>query len=312
MSPQQKATFRRISHAEDELRAIEGMADEIGRIWEEQMPGVVAQIIETTGSGDLMAAIRAGAVDVAPLGERTSTDHAARAVMTATTPREDRRLDPVFGGFIEKVVDIVCAADGFPLLDADAVGLMQSMERESLVVFDGSAAARSSEVDAATRFMAFLPYFPEMPFDEVLDLKRDLAPPLARFRGEMVRLAQGFGRPLDATFVTDVEDAWRQSVAPALADIREALADHGLLRDVASVARGDVTRLISEAGGILAASHANLVNLSNLLTMGAAAAVPTLHTLGKAVNQRMATERDVERQGFYFLHRVGEASLRRA
>jgi hypothetical protein len=312
MSPQQKARFRRMTNAGDELRAIDEMVDGISRIWEEQMPDVIEQIIDMTGSRELVAAIRAGAVEVAPLGDRMPTDHLSQTVIAATTPREGRQPDPMFDGFLETIIEVVSGAGGFPLLDGDAVGLVQSMERESLVVFDGSTATRSSEVDAATRFMAFLPYFPQMPLDEVLDLKRDLGPPLERFRSEMVKLSRDFARPIDDTFVADVEDAWRESVSPALADIREALAEHGLLREVASIARGDVTRLVSEAGGVMAASHANLVKLSDLVTIAAAAAVPALHTLGKAVNDRMAAERDVLKQGFYFLHKVDEEAQRRA
>ncbi|MGI8807466.1 MAG: hypothetical protein ACR2KK_06435 [Acidimicrobiales bacterium] len=312
MSPQQRAMFRRMTNAGDELRAIDEMVDSISRIWEKQMPHVLAQIIDMTGSRELVAAIRAGAVEVAPLGDRTPTDHLSSTVIAATTPREDRQPDPMFDGFLETIVEVVSGAGGFPLLDGDAVGLVQSMERESLVVFDGSTARRSSEVDAATRFMAFLPYFPHMPLDEVLDLKRELGPPLARFRSEMVKLARDFARPIDDTFVADVENAWRGSVAPALADIREALAEHGLLQEVASIALGDVRRLVSEAGGVMAASHAKLINLSQLVTIAAAAAVPALDTLAKAVNDRMAAKRDVMKQGFYFLHKIDKEAQRRA
>lgn len=186
------------------------------------------------------------------------------------------------------------------------------MERESHVVFGGATAARSEEVDAATRFMAYLPYFARMPLDEVLDLRSELAEPLARFRSEMVKLSRDFARPIDPSFAVDVDDAWRERVAPALVDIREALAEHGLLREVASVARGDVARLFSEAGGVLAASHANLVSLSEFVTVAAAAAVPALHTLGKAVNERLNATSDVQKQGFYFLHKVDEETRRRA
>lgn len=312
MSPQQKAVFRRLTDAGDQLSALDEMVAGISRIWEEQMPGVIEQILEGTGSSDLIAAIRAGAVEVAPLGGRTPTDHLSQTVIAATTPQADREPDPMFDGFLETIVEVVSGSTGFPLLDPDAVGLVQSMERESVVVFGGSTAARSSEVDAATRFMAYLPYFSQMPLDEVLDLRGELRPPLARFRNEMVKLSRDFARPIDQSFVADVEDAWRQRVAPALADIREALAEHGLLREVASVARGDVARLFSEAGGVMAASHANLVSLSDFVTVAAAAAVPALHTLGKAVNERLDARRDVQKQGFYFLHKLDEEARRRA
>jgi hypothetical protein len=62
----------------------------------------------------------------------------------------------------------------------------------------------------------------------------------------------------------------------------------------------------------MAASHANLVSLSDFVTATAAAAVPALHTLGKAVNERLTAKRDVQKQGFYFLHKVDEQARRRA
>src|SRR5438477_28816 len=84
-----------------------------------------------------------------------------------------------------------------------------------------------------------------------VDLRRHLTAPLVRFRGEMGRLATEFeARSFDPGFSAEVEDAWRTRVEPALVDIREALAEHGLLREVASVALGDPRRLIAEAGGV--------------------------------------------------------------
>jgi hypothetical protein len=312
MSPQQRARLKRTSGANFDLNAIDEMTKEISRIWAADMPAVVEDIIETTSSAELVTAIHAGAVTVAPLGDRSSADHVARSVTAATSSRPNPEPDPMFDGFLETIVDVVSGTgDGFPLLDGDAAELVKSMESESIVMFDGTTATRSSEVDAASRFMGFLPYFPEMPMDEVLDLKLTIGEPLIRFRGEMVKLAQDFARPIDDGFVRDVENAWRGAVAPALADVREALGQQGLLKGAATVVRGDVRRLAAEAGGVLAASHANLLKLSSLVTLATVAGLPALDTLGIAVNERMKAERDVAKQGFYFLHRIDEEARRR-
>jgi hypothetical protein len=271
------------------------------------MPRAIEQILETTGAGELIDAVRAGVVEISPLGQRTSTDHVASSIIAASEPTGSSG-DPAFDGFLETIVDTISTGERFPLLDADAAGLVQSMEREAVLVFGGSTAARSSEIGAAARFMAFLPTFPLLDLAEVIDLRRELDAPLSRFRSEIAKLSKQFSRSIDECFALEVEDAWRERVAPALADIRETLAEHGLLREVASVARGDVKAIFAEAGGVVATSHVDLLHLSHLVTLGVAAAIPSLHVLGKAVNQRLGAKREVQKQGFYFLHRIDHAA----
>jgi hypothetical protein len=68
-----------------------------------------------------------------------------------------------------------------------------------------------------------------MPMDDALDLRGSLSRPLKRFRAAMARLSREFeSRPIDDAF--ELEDAWRRDVDPALQEIREALAERGLLK----------------------------------------------------------------------------------
>lgn len=305
LTPKQVREVGKATGASRQLDELRKMVDGIRELWETEMPEVTEKIIEEVGARDIIDAIRVGAVQVAPLAGMSTTDHIAGAVLAASgTGSRGDDLDPMFDGFLETVVEVVSGVSGFPLLDPDASGLVKAMEQESVLSFGGAAATRSSEVDAAARFMGFLPYFPDMPLQEVLDLKTSLTAPLVRFRSEMVTLSKDFARPIDDGFAHDVEDAWRQRVEPAIADIRESLAEHGLLKEIASVGLGDVRRLLSEAGGIWAASHADLLKLSGLVSAGLTAAVPALDTTGRAVKETMAARRDARRQGFYFLHKL--------
>lgn len=311
MTPRERRTIARLSNATAEVQEMERMIGGLREIWERDMPRAIDQILETTGGGDLIDAVRAGAVEVSPLGALGATDHVVNSVVAASETGRAQELDPVLDGFLEAIVDTISAPGRFPLLDADAAALVQSMEREALVAFDPSTAARSSEIHGAARFMAFLPSFPDLALSEVLDLKKELEAPLLRFRAEMAALSKEFSRPIDERFALEVEDAWRERVAPALAEIRETLAEHGLLREVASVAQGDLKAIFAEAGGVVVTSHLDLLRLSGLMTLGVATAIPSLHILGKAVNQRLIAERQVRKQGFYFLHKVDVAARRR-
>lgn len=303
--------FGRASGADAEISELLTRVEDLRQVWEREMPAVRDQVITDAGAEDLIEAIQLGVVELAPLAEVSPTDSAGAAAASAAGESEHGRLDPLFDGFLETVIRAVSDADRFPLLDADAGGLVRAMENDAVLAFTGNVASRSAEVDAATRFMAFLPYFPDLSLQEVLDLKKALSGPLTRFRSEMVSLSRQFERPIDDHFAADVADAWRERVAPALEDIRESLAEHGLLREVASIAMGDVRRMLSEAGGVWAASHANLLDLSGMLTLAAAAGVPALDTAARSVRATMAARRDVRNQGFYFLHKLDEESRRR-
>lgn len=301
----------RATGAEGEIGELLTMVEDLREKWQTEMPAVRDQVIREAGAEDLIEAIQRGAVELAPLAEMSPTDSVGGAVAAAAAESNRRPLDPMFNGFLETVIRAVSDTGRFPLLDADASGLVRAMEEDALLTFTGMTATRSAEADAATRFMAFLPYFPDLPLSEVLDLKDALSVPLTRFRSEMVSLSRQFDRPIDDEFAADVADAWREKVAPALEEIRGSLAEHGFLREVASIAQGDVKRMLSEAGGIWAASHANLLDLSGMVTFAAAAGVPALDTAARAVRETMTARRDVKKQGFYFLHKLDEESRKR-
>ncbi len=67
--------------------------------------------------------------------------------------------------------------------------------------------------------------------DERLDLRRDLgAPP--RAIAAVSRLADGLAfRPLHSESAADIDDGSTREVAPALAEIEDGFAEHGLVRD---------------------------------------------------------------------------------
>jgi hypothetical protein len=159
--------------------------------------------------------------------------------------------------------------------------------------------------------MEYLPNFVNLRMDEVIDLRSKLSSPLVRFRSEIARMSEEFeARPLDPDFAQEVEDAWRARVEPALLEIRETLAEHGLLREVASIALGDPRRLILEAGGVIAAAHGQILSLSGIMTAATAAAIPAADLIARAVAAAQSGKKGARRNAFYFLHRVAREAER--
>lgn len=308
-----RAQLSRIARATGAATQVDSLNAALGQMsatWAEELPKAVKEAERTLGATDLLVAVDAGAVKVGDLLMNGSAPLVVDSLRLATGAEAREPLDDLVERFVGTLLAMVSEPRTFPLFDAVSSGLLRALEA---TMSDGlkSPSRAGAEVAAAASFMGYLPNFASMPIDEVLDLRKELSNPLKRFRGAMARMSRDFeSRPIDEAFVHEVDDAWRTQVEPALLDIREAMAEHGLLREVASVALGDPRRLIVEAGGVVAAAHGEVISLSGMLTAAAAAGVPAADVLGRALLESSRSRRPLRRHSFYFLHRVSERSAR--
>lgn len=265
---------------------------------------------DKVGGRELFAAVESGVVSVAELTPSTGgTQELADAIAAATGSSTSGALDDVMNGFLAQTLEALSDGKSFPLLDEQTTGLVRALEREAQATPADANLQRGSEITTAVAFMGFLPHFHKMPIDEILDLRSELRAPLVRFRSAVARIAKTFtSRSIDPEFRADAESAWRTDVEPALLEIRETLAEHGLLQEAASIALGDPARLAKEAGAVFAASMAGIVDLSGLVLAAATAGVPVADTAGRAILARERGRRDADKSSFFFLHKVDEAS----
>lgn len=286
------------------LNALEALSETWGGLEE-----ALAQARENIGGTELFQAIDRGVVSVASLQSTAGAQELADAVAAATGDAQAGALDDLLAAFVGQTLEALTDGKSFPLLDAHTTGLIRALARETNATPSEENLRRGAEVSAAVAFMGFLPHFVALGMDEVLDLRRELDTPLKRFRGAVARMSREFrNRPIDEGFAADAETAWRTTVEPALVDIREALAEHRLLREVASVALGDPRRLITEAGGVLAASMGGVISMSSIVLAGAMAGVPALDVALRAIRERERNSQEITKNSFYFLHCVGEAN----
>ena len=309
------ATRRRLTRALPRAvqTSLKELIDPDSATWRD-MESAVQDSVDQANATELLAAVDAGVVgleDVWETGTPAVVADSVRAASEAGTSSGE--IDAMMDGFLARLVDMIGSPGRFPLLDPDAADLLRALRNEALVIADRSTVRRSTEVTAATSFMGFLPSFPDLPMDEVISLRGELKEPLARFRSEMARLARDFeSEPPDRDFPFEVEDVWRSRVEPVLSDVREALAEHGLLREAASVARGDPSRLITEAGAVFAAGHTLTSSLSTAMCTALALAVPTAGVALRALEASSKGKRTARSSSMYFLHKLGEEAQARA
>ncbi len=296
----------------NEIDALYEKLGELDEVWEKQIPQVLGEIRAKFGADELLNAMENGPVAVADLGTTSNTDYVAASIRAATGERDDGELGDVIADFTDRLIEILTERRSFPLLDDTSADLARAMEREGAQIPSHSM-RRGAEVSSAVSYMGYLPSFEQLGMDEILDLRIQLSGPLSRFRGALARLSREFEmRPIDEGFETELENAWREQIAPALSEIRETLAEHGLLKEIASISLGDPRRLMVEAGGVIAAGNGEVLSLPGLMTAGLALGVPVADTVGRAVGRKIDAQREVRKNAFFFLHRLEVEASRRS
>lgn len=153
---------------------------------------------------------------------------------------QDQGFHPgtVIGGLIGFLADALDPANReIPMLDASVGAVLKAAT--SVGVITRPLPPGSREVGVASHYIASIPAFPETSLDVLIDVRRELAGPLARFRSAMAAMVADISeQPADRDFARAADAAYRRVVAPQLAELEELTKAQRL----ATVLREEVLR----------------------------------------------------------------------
>lgn len=252
----------------------------------QDMAAKVDELLDDAGAGELAHALELGVLDLHGLG----IDQADQTNFT----------DTIIGGLADVLAESVGATTRtFPLFDNDAGNLMRAMVAEGKVA--DVQAARSNEAAAAGRLIAGLDAFPRAAIDDLLDVRRQLEQPLVRFRAALATVTAQFeAAAWEEGFDREVEDLYRQHVAPALLDVQQALEELGALPTLLRLASGERVAAVAAGLGLAAAAAVGYADLPAIVygTPGA----PLLAAGASEALQRRDVKRSAAQNSFYFLY----------
>ena len=233
---------------EDRLAVLAGLADDLGlddhparlaavldagrvggdvaRItvdgWWRRYRRALAQAVAQSGLAELAPAVAAGRLTIETLGVGPVVHPADFAESAAET-------------YAQVVAHAVACGDTTPLLDAEtALGVGRAVAAGRVGVSEPRA-ARARGGGLAAHTLQQLPLFEKATVAEILDVRTDLDGPLVRFRAAITDFADEIASAVwDADFPVEAGRVYRQRVAPAVADIDDAVASVGYLRELLS------------------------------------------------------------------------------
>lgn len=207
----------------DQLRELRDVAAEHGRRTQQDM----TNLLDEQGATELVTAIKSGAIKLAELG-----------VSPSSTLRPSD-LDPTdstevqMWNWIDALVARLTDKETRLLFDRQAGSLIQSMLDDGMIPSNPQGLRLAAQAALGAGFTGRLPAFPTAKMDELLDLRKELALPLARYRGAVARFSKEMPQVVGENLDFEVEQLWIETVKPALLGLEDEMADHGLVRELA-------------------------------------------------------------------------------
>lgn len=188
-------------------------------------------------------------------------------------PQMEIRDDLILTEFVAGISSAVVDGDTFPLFDEQTSSLVDAAVQAGVIRPSPSAVTRAGQPALAAHLLGILPQFENASIEETLAVRKELAPWLARFQGALVGFADTIKvASWDRDFPTDADAVFRRDVAPAIADIEDAISSNNL---IVSILRNLVEKpLVLPAGsgiGLAVSSFSSLPH-AYALSLGASAA----------------------------------------
>lgn len=254
----------------------------------DEMAETVRGMLETAGMPELQRAMEAGVLGI--------------HMLDLEDAKPDEFSTTVTEGLVKVLAQAVSPkARTFPLFDDGAGGLVKSMVAEGLIT--DARTSRANEVGAAGQLIAQMEAFPCAEMDAVLDVRSQLRLPLIRFRAALARVSREIESPAweSARFAEEVEDLYRHHVAPALADLEQAIQELGALPTLRRVASDSKTLTSTSALLLSAAAGVGLAHLPHAV-FGISGAASAVSAAAAEAERRSQQRRDRESNEFYFLY----------
>lgn len=250
-----------------------------------QLQATATAMVEASGASEILPAIDAGIVrlvDLGRAGDEMVEEWAEHMRRLLTDNRSRLLFDDKVGSLIRHLIETEgIETTGLPLKHA------------------GEAAVGSG-------LIARLPVFVDPPIDEIIQLRSDLQVPLRKYRSAAGRLANRLHlAPYETGSADEIDDLFRSEVEPALDELQEGFATHGLIREASRSLGKDVSSLATVGSGAIlymALNSTAVLDSWAAALVGVGAAGAQALASGKMASAQ--SKRELESRELFYLYEV--------
>lgn len=219
------------------------------------------------------------------------------------------RTGDVWGAFVAEIVRCLEDPSILALVDTRLSTIVANLIETGRASPSSAATQNATEAVIGAGLISRLPTFTEIPMDELLDLRTDLATPLHRYRSVVAGLRSTDLDPYSHDREAEIDALWRKSVEPELDAIREGLAQHTLIKDLARSLGTDLREILTGAPlrAGLTAVLANALEMNETVSLAAAGTIGLAPTVIQGVRSRGTQRAALQQRDLYYLYRLQRA-----
>lgn len=300
----------------EERRFIQGI--EQASQWD-QMCSVSGKIARDSQVAMLVRAIKSGRLhvhDFLKAKGQSRAETAARligqAAIDATARQAQGWSDAIIEDYVLRMSKAISSGQTFPLFDTQAANLARQGVREGMFTVSDTGMNRGRHSGLAADLLERLPLFEQASVDEILDIRRELAKPLVRFRKAVTTFSGTIkAAAWDDDFLTEADAIFYRDVDPVVQEIAEMVESNRyllqLLRKIGLPA-GALTAVISRIADLPEIVAQAINNPAAAQVVNPAVATAVAGAVGSAVFSTVWEKWDkgqnIEQQELYFYYRA--------
>ena len=200
----------------------------------------------------------------------------------------------------------------YPLFDKQSNDVMSAAVRAKIINLSDTDQRKIRHAGVSDNFIQRLPSFEMASVDEILDIREELDPSLARFRSKMISYSDSIqALPWDDDFEAESSLLYYQEVAPAITEINEMAQDNSFLKNLVGKALAD-TDFLTNAGQLVVSVAAagvisSLADAASLdTTVLTAGGVWAAQKVKSAYDEYAEKKKEVQRKDLYFYYQAGK------
>lgn len=202
--------------------------------------------------------------------------------------------------------------NSYPLFDKESNDLMVAAVQSHIINLSESDKQKITHAGMSDNLIQRLPSFEIASVDEILDIRKELDPSLARYRAEMLNYSETIqAMPWDDGFEYECTKLYYTKVVPAITEIDELTKENTFLKNLgfSALSSGDVLRTAGglaisiAAGGVIGALNDVVSTDTAVLVSGGAWAASKV---AEAFREYRKKKREIQKKELYFYYKAGQ------
>ena len=202
--------------------------------------------------------------------------------------------------------------NSYPLFDKESNDLMVAALKSHIISLSESDKKKITHAGMSDNLIQRLPSFETAGVDEILDIRKELNPSLARYRAEMLSYSEEIQiMPWDDNFEYACTELYYKKIVPAITEIDELTKENTFIKNLgfSALTSGDVLRTLGglvisiAAGGVIGAYNDVVSTDTAVLASGGAWAVSKV---AAAFRENREKKREIQKKELYFYYKAGQ------